>query len=103
MLLTQVFGGRPGTFFTRLFQVLPPSRVSCRFPSSVPAQITLASLGDSLMAKMVSYFSASELSMVTPPDSSCFSHAGFLVVRSGEMRSQESPWLVDRKRNCPPR
>src|SRR5215467_3486771 len=101
MLLTQVFGGRPGIFFTRLAQVFPPSRVSCTLPSSVPAQITLESLGDSLMAKTVSYFSASELSIVTPPDSSCLSHSGFLVVKSGEMRSQDSPWLVERKRNCP--
>src|SRR5258708_7692237 len=41
--------------------------------------------------------------MVTPPELSCFSHSGFCVVRSGEMRSQESPRLTDRKTNCPPR
>src|SRR5579864_9154168 len=90
-LLTQVLGGRPGIFFVRFTQVLPPSRVSCKLPSSVPAHIILGSLDDSLMAKMVSYFSASELSIVTPPDSSCFSQSGFWVVKSGEMRSQESP------------
>src|SRR5215510_13451745 len=103
MPLTQVFAGKPEMFFTRFVQVLPPSRVSWTLPSSVPTQIVLGSFGDSLMAKIVSYFSASELSMVTPPDSSCFSHSGFPVVKSGEMRSHDSPWLVDRNRNCPPR
>ena len=36
----QVFAGTPGTFFSTLVQVLPPSRVTCRRPSSVPTQIT---------------------------------------------------------------
>ena len=45
--LTQGAGGRPRTFRTTLSQCLPPSRVSCRFPSEVPAQISSAFFGDS--------------------------------------------------------
>jgi len=41
-------------------------------------------LGDSLMLYTVQWFSADELSTDTPPDSSCLSFAGSLVVRSGE-------------------
>ena len=40
------------------------------------------------IAKIVQWFSAVELSRVSPPDSSCFCFAGSLVVRSGEIRSQ---------------
>src|ERR1051326_704612 len=52
-LLTQVQAGRPGTFFTTLLHVFPPSIVSCKFPSSVPTHIMFSSFGDSQMVKMV--------------------------------------------------
>ena len=43
-----------------------------------------------------------ELSTDRPPDSCCFCFFGSLVVRSGEMRSQESPRSRERKRNWAP-
>ena len=47
---THAFFGRPGTLPTTFFQVLPASRVICRLPSSVPAQIRFGSFGDSAIA-----------------------------------------------------
>ena len=44
---------------------------------------------------MVVKFSAPEASMVSPPLSVCFCHAGLSVVRSGLMIVQESPRSVD--------
>src|SRR5215471_5789214 len=102
MCETHVCFGRPGTLAATFCHDLPPSRVSCRLPSSVPAQITLAFLGDSLIVKIVQWFSALELSTESPPDSSCFSLLGSFVVRSGEMRVQVSPRSVERSRNCAP-
>src|SRR5581483_5086144 len=99
---TQVLGGRLGTFFTTFVQVLPLSFVTCTFPSSVPTQMTFPSFGDSAMLKIVSYRSASELSTVNPPDCSWCSFAGSLVVRSGEIRSHDSPLSFERNRNCEP-
>jgi hypothetical protein len=99
---TQAFLGRPGTLPTTFVQVLPPSRVTCRLPSSVPTHRTSRFFGDSAIAKIVQWFSAVELSMVSPPDSSCFCLAGSFVVRSGEIRSQLSPRSFERKRNCAP-
>ena len=37
------------TLPTTFVQVLPPSRVICKFPSSVPTQMICPFLGDSLM------------------------------------------------------
>src|SRR5262249_50855614 len=89
MLETQVALGHPAAGGgVTLVQVLPPSRVSCRLPSSVPTQTTFGSFGDSAIAKIVQWFSALELSRVRPPDSSCFSLFLSLVVRSGEIRAQ---------------
>src|SRR5690348_6586868 len=94
--------GRPRMLATTLVHCLPPSRVTCRLPSSVPTQIRPARFGDSLIEKIVSCISAYELSTVTPPDSSCFCCSGLLVVRSGEMRCQVLPWSLDLNRNCAP-
>ena len=47
--LTTASGPTPGTFRSTRFHVRPPSRVSCRLPSSVPTQITPACTGDSAM------------------------------------------------------
>src|SRR5262249_25339847 len=101
--VTQVAGGSPGIFLPTLVHDLPPSRVSCRFPSSVPTHTTSWFLGDSQIEKMVQWFSADELSTDNPPDSWWWSLAGSLVVRSGEMRSQVSPRSRVRNRNCDPR
>src|SRR6516165_2825773 len=81
----------PLTLDAVLVHVLPPSRVICRLPSSVPTQMSLPLRGDSEMEYTVVFISAAELSTVMPPDSSCFCFSGSLVVRSGEMRSQDWP------------
>src|SRR5262245_26142307 len=89
--VTQAFLGKSLMLLTRFFQVLPPSRVSCTFPSSVPTQIRLGFLGDSQIEKIVVCISAEELSTVMPPDCSCFCFSGSLVERSREMRSHVWP------------
>ena len=100
--LTQVFFGSPGTLPATFVHVLPPSRVTWTLPSSVPTQMTLRFFGDSEMTKMVQWFSAVESSSVNPPDSCCFCFSGSLVVRSGEIRSHDSPLSRERNRNCAP-
>src|SRR6059036_3272674 len=102
MDVTQAFFGRPLMLAVRFFQFLPPSRVTCTLPSSVPTQIRFGFFGDSQIEKIVVCISAEELSTVIPPDCSCFCFSGSFVVRSGEMRSQVSPRLRDRNRNCEP-
>src|SRR6185503_12687788 len=96
---TQAFLGKPLMFAVRFFQVFPPSRVNCTFPSSVPTQIKFESLGDSQIEKIVVCISADELSTVIPPDCSCFCFSASLVVRSDEMRSHVWPRSRERKRN----
>ncbi len=69
-------------FFTTFVHVLPPSRVSCTLPSSVPAQITPALTGDSAIVRMVQWNSAAVLSVaISPPDDCCLLLS--FVVRSG--------------------
>src|SRR5436190_17121480 len=99
---THAFLGKSLILPITFLQVLPPSRVNCKLPSSVPTQIKFESFGDSQMEKIVVCISADELSTVIPPDSSCFCFSGSLVVRSGEMRCQLSPRSRERKRNCAP-
>src|SRR6266567_1257800 len=70
MVVTQAFLGSPLILPTTFFQVLPPSRVSCTLPSSVPTQIKFGFFGESEIAKIVVCISAEELSTVTPPDCS---------------------------------
>src|SRR5258706_16041562 len=83
--VTHAFFGNPGTLPTTFFQVFPPSRVTCRLPSSVPTHTIFGFLGDSEMEKIVVCISAEELSTVTPPECSCCCFIGLLVVKSGEM------------------
>src|ERR1035438_201738 len=66
----------PATLAATLVQSWPPSRVICTLPSSVPAQTIWPFLGDSEMEYTVVCISATELSTVTPPDSSCFCFSG---------------------------
>src|ERR1043166_6128958 len=80
-----VHGTSPGRPRVTFVHVLPPSRVTWRFPSSVPTHTTFGSRGDSPMAYTVQWFSAPELSTDRPPDLSCCSFAGSFVVRSGEI------------------
>src|SRR5215469_1092068 len=81
--------GRPGMFFVTLVQFLPPSRVNCRRPSLVPAQITPASLGDSAMANTTPAYSTPMLSGVRPPELTI--RVLSLRVRSGLMICQLLP------------
>src|ERR1022692_4416346 len=92
----------PCTLAATLVQCWPPSRVIWTLPSSVPAQIRWSFLGDSEIEYTVVFISATELSTFTPPDSSCFCFSGSLVVRSGEIRSQDWPWSRERNTNCAP-
>src|SRR6266705_2033245 len=100
--VTHAFLGRPLILLTTFFQVLPPSRVTCMLPSSVPTQIRFGFFGDSQIEKIVVCISAEELSTVMPPDSSCFCFSGSLVVRSGEILSQLCPWSRDRNKYWAP-
>src|ERR1051325_4526409 len=97
-----VHGTSPGRPRVTFVHVLPPSRVTWRFPSSVPTHTTFGSRGDSPMAYTVQWFSAPELSTDRPPDLSCCSFAGSFVVRSGEIFSHVSPLSRVRYRNCAP-
>jgi len=47
--VAQVSRGMPLKLPRRFVQLLPPSRVSCTLPSSVPIHKTLPSSGDSLI------------------------------------------------------
>src|SRR5262245_32976102 len=81
--------------------VLPPSRVTCTLPSSVPAQITLASRGLSAMEMMVQWNSARVLSFeMSPPLAICLDFS--LVERSGLMIVHVSPRSVVLKSTLPP-
>src|SRR5260370_3506971 len=89
MVLTVPPSGRFGLFFVTLLQLFPQSRVTCISPSLVPAQITLASFGDSAMAKTVPAYSTPILSGVSPPEICC--RLLSFRVRSGLMICQLFP------------
>src|SRR5437016_3503104 len=89
-------------FFTTFVHVLPPSRVTCTFPSSVPTQIRFGSIVDGAIARIVQWNSAAVLSTtIGPPDDFCLLLS--LVDRSGLMTSHDWPWLVDLKSTLPPK
>src|SRR5690348_7547481 len=92
MLLTVPQAGRSGRFFVRLVQVLPPSRVSCTWPSLVPAHSSPCCLGDSASAKMTPAYSTPMLSGVRPPEMPMRLRS--LSVRSGLITCQPLPPLV---------
>ena len=64
-------------FLTTFVHDLPPSRVTCTLPSSVPTQ------------------------MIGPPDDFCLLLS--FVVRSGLITSHDCPWVVDLKSTLPPK
>src|SRR5262249_18049212 len=73
-----------------LLHSLPPSVVTWTSPSSLPAQMRAFCLGDSAMAKTVSYTSTPGLSpVIGPPDHFCLLLS--LRVRSGLIAFQVSP------------
>src|SRR3990170_3699757 len=92
---THVFAGTPLRLASTLVQVAPPSRVTCTRPSSVPAQITLRSVGLGARVMIVVKFSADVTSGVRPPVLSWFCHSLRFVVRSGLMFVHDSPRFVD--------
>ena len=95
--LTWIHSGNP--FGVTFCQLLPSSRVSCTRPSSVPAQITPLSWGDTASAKIVSYTSTPVTSLLTgPPERPCL--LGSLRVRSGLIVSQVVPWSRLRSSTC---
>src|SRR5258708_14687338 len=71
MLSTVPHSGKPGRFLVTLLQFFPPSRVTCTCPSFVPTQISPASFGDSVNAKITPAYSTPMLSGVSPPAISC--------------------------------
>src|SRR3989442_785984 len=81
MLLTVPHAGSPGRFAVTLVQCAPASRVTCTWPSLVPAQMTPFSFGDSAIAKTTPAYSTPTLSGVSPPEICCFDLSP--VVRSG--------------------
>src|SRR5690348_2119660 len=90
--------GRPAE---TLVQLAPPSLLTHTRPSSVPTQITLPSLGASEMERMVSVFSALEMSWNTGPPAIGWC-ALRLRVRSFEIGCQFAPPSVDLNRTLPP-
>src|SRR5207247_1204598 len=99
------FAGSPGRCFATSVNVAPASRLTCRFPSSVPAHTTPGITGDSDTEMIVlyedtpSFFDSIERSPGTfiiaiVLRSICF-------VRSG-LATQLSPRLYDLNRRLPP-
>src|SRR5882762_2435789 len=94
MLLTVPQIGRPGRFPVTLDQWPPESRVTCSWPSLVPAQIRPFSIGDSAIANTTPAYSTPMLSGVRPPEL-CW-RALSLSVKSGLMTCQLWPALMVR-------
>ena len=92
----------PFTFAVTFSHVAPPSLVTCRFPSSVPAQITPARSGDSPMLMTVPWYSAVVFSMKTGPPAD-WSFSGSFVVRSGLIARQLPPKSSVRNTTFPPK
>src|SRR5579884_1007305 len=102
MRLTYVPLGTPGTLPIMFFHVWPPSRESCRLPSSVPTHSTCAFSGDSAIAVDDGYH-------CTPSYSESVSRLGFTPrigrslrftpeVRSPPKRVHVSPRSIDLNR-----
>src|SRR5262249_35273991 len=104
--LTYVPFGTPFTLSATFFHVLPPSRVTCRLPSSVPAHSRSLFVGDSLTVVMHGHACTpscrdSVYLSGTRPMIDFLSRSSPLV-RSLPRRAQESPRSVDLKRKLPP-
>ena len=85
--------------------VVPPSRETCTFPSSVPTQTTPAFTGDSAMVVMVPKCTTPSLresmSLACLPKMVILSRSA-LFVRSGLTTVQVSPRSCEPKRRLPP-
>src|SRR3954471_9318837 len=100
MLLTVPSGGSPGRFAVTFAQCAPSSRVTCSWPSLVPAQINPFSFGDSVIANTTPAYSTPTLSGVSPPEG-CWRDLS-LSVRSGLIVCQVCPPLDVRWTCCEP-
>ena len=105
--LTYVRGGTPGTEPMTLVHVDPPSRVTWRFPSSVPTYRSPGECFDSPNAVMLPYeeipsFRDRVSSVTSIPMIGTVSRS-MAFVRSGLASSQVMPRSGDRIRWLPPR
>src|SRR5437016_14628267 len=91
----------PNSFDVTFVQCCPPSRVTCTSPSSVPAQITPFSTGDSAIVNTVSSYSTLVLSWVTGPPEDCCLLLSFRV-KSPLIAVQLIPPSVVLKTASPP-
>src|SRR5881296_2765828 len=102
MVGIHALGFNPWRFLMTFVHVLPPSRVTCTLPSSVPTQMTFGSSIDGAIVRIVQWNSAAVLSTVIgPPDDFCLFLS--LVVRSGLMTSHDWPCVVDLNSTLPPK
>src|SRR5215813_8825912 len=98
--------GRPGRFLPTSVNVRPPSRLTCRLPSSVPAHTTPGITGDSLTAMMVlyadkpSFLDSCDLSPPTPMTVTL--HRSTCLVRSA-LATHDVPRSYDLNSRLPPR
>src|SRR5881628_2789687 len=91
----------PNGFGVTFFQLVPPFRVTCTYPSSDPVQMTLASRADGAMPNTVAYVSTPVLSLVIgPPEAPIV--FGSWRVRSGLIFVQLCPPFVDFQTCCEP-
>src|SRR3954452_14521630 len=92
----QLFGGRPGRFLPTSVKVMPPSRLTCRLPSSVPAQTTPGITGDSEIEMIVLYDTTPSFfeSWVTVPGTPIIATVlrSTFFVRASVLATQVSPW-----------
>ena len=89
MLSIVPHAGAPGRFAVTFVQLCPPSRVTCTFPSFVPAQINPFCFGDSAIANTTPEYSTPMLSGVRPPDATWRDLSFF--VRSGLIICHDCP------------
>src|SRR5262245_13767867 len=94
--------GRPVMAAVTFVQFLPPSRVTCTTPSSVPTQLVLESTGDSDMERIAPTVSAPlRSSQIGPPLESCLVLS--LRVRSGLIGVKCAPPSVEWNSTLPPK
>src|SRR5947209_1744199 len=92
--------GKPDMLAVTFVQDLPPSRVTCTTPSSVPTQMVLGSTGESDMERIAPTVSAPlRSSKIGPPLETCLVLSW--RVRSGLIGVQCAPASVERNNTLP--
>src|SRR5690348_15199705 len=98
--------GKPVRFLPTSVKVRPPSRLTCRLPSSVPAQTTPGMTGDSDTAMIVPYCdrpSFLESWVLSPPTPITVTlHRSICFVRSA-LCTHDVPRSYDLNSRLPPR